>query len=236
MIDLRCGNCIEIFTDIINEYKDKFIVIVTDPPFNINYKYNTYNDNMNDDEYFKMLYNLFSDFPSVVIHYPEQLYRLSLVLKKTPKKVISWVYNSNTGKQHRDIAFFDVKPDMSKVRQPYKNPNDKRIKQRIANGCTGAKLYDWWNINQVKNVSKEKTEHPCQMPLKVMENIIGILPDDCIIIDPFMGSGTTGVAVKTMNEKQGVDRNFIGIEIDEKYFNIAKNRIEKGDVSRETSN
>ena len=226
MIDLRCGNCIEIFTDIINEYKDKFIVIVTDPPFNINYKYNTYNDNMNDDEYFKMLYNLFSDFPSVVIHYPEQLYRLSLVLKKTPKKVISWVYNSNTGKQHRDIAFFDVKPDMSKVRQPYKNPNDKRIKERIKRGCTGAKLYDWWNINQVKNVSKEKTEHPCQMPLKVMENIIGILPDDCIIIDPFMGSGTTGIAVKTMNERQGVNRNFIGIELDEKYFQIAKKRIE----------
>lgn len=191
---------------------------------------------MDEDSYFEMLDFFFKEYPSVVIHYPEQLYKLSFQIGKFPEKVISWVYNSNTGKQHRDIAFFDVKPDMSKVRQPYKNLNDKRIKQRIANGCTGAKLYDWWNINQVKNVSKEKTEHPCQMPLKVMENIIGILPDDCIIVDPFMGSGTTGVAVKTMNEKQGVDRNFIGIEIDEKYFNIAKNRIEKGDVSRETSN
>ena len=191
---------------------------------------------MDEDSYFEMLDFFFKEYPSVVIHYPEQLYKLSFQIGKFPEKVISWVYNSNTGKQHRDIAFFDVKPDMSKVRQPYKNLNDKRIKQRIANGCSGAKLYDWWNINQVKNVSKEKTEHPCQMPLKVMENIIGILPDDCIIVDPFMGSGTTGVAVKTMNEKQGVDRNFIGIEIDEKYFNIAKNRIEKGDVSRETSN
>lgn len=54
------------------------------------------------------------------------------------------------------------------------------------------------------------------MPLKVMENVIGILPDDCIIVDPFMGSGTTGIAVKTMNERQGVNRSFIGIEIDEK--------------------
>lgn len=236
MIKLINDDFKNVLTSVLACYDNDKIIYVTDPPFNINYKYNTYNDNMNDDEYFKMLYNLFGDFPSVVIHYPEQLYRLSLVLKKTPEKVISWVYNSNTGKQHRDIAFFDVKPDMSKVRQPYKNPNDKRIKERIKRGCTGAKLYDWWNINQVKNVSKEKTEHPCQMPLKVMENIIGILPDDCIIIDPFMGSGTTGVAVKTMNERQGVNRSFIGIEIDEKYFNIAKNRIEKGDVSRETSN
>lgn len=94
-------------------------------------------------------------------------------------------------------------------------------------GGIGAKLYDWWNINQVKNVSKEKTEHPCQMPLKVMENIIGILPYDAIIIDPFMGSGTTGLAVLNMNIKQKANRDFIGIEIDEKYFNIAKERIEK---------
>ena len=42
-----------------------------------------------------------------------------------------------------------------------------------------------------------------------------------IILDPFMGSGTTGVACQNLN------RNFIGIELDEKYFNIAKCRIEK---------
>ena len=236
MIKLINDNSLDIFYKLTNEYNDKNIIIVSDPPFNINYKYNTYNDNMDEDSYFEMLDFFFKEYPSVVIHYPEQLYKLSFQIEKFPEKVISWVYNSNTGKQHRDIAFFDIKPDMSKVRQPYKNPNDKRIKERIAKGCEGAKLYDWWNINQVKNVSKEKTEHPCQMPLKVMENIIGILPDDCIVIDPFMGSGTTGVAVKTMNERQGANRSFIGIEIDEKYFNIAKDRIEKGDVSRETSN
>ena len=140
--------------------------------------------------------------------------------------IISWVYNSNTGKQHRDIAFFGVKPDMKKVRQPYKNPNDKRIKERIAKGIGGGRLYDWWNINQVKNVSREKTKHPCQMPLEVMKNIIGILPDDAIIIDPFMGSGTTGIAVLEMNEKQNVNREFIVIELDNEYFDIAKQRIE----------
>ena len=67
------------------------------------------------------------------------------------------------------------------------------------------------------------------MPLEVMENIIGILPDNCLIIDPFMGSGTTGLAVVEMNKKQNVNREFIGIELDEKYFNIAKERINKGE-------
>ena len=226
MIKLINDNSLDIFYKLTNEYNDKNIIIVSDPPFNINYKYNTYSDNMDEDSYFEMLDFFFKDYPSVVIHYPEQLYKLSFQIGKFPEKVISWVYNSNTGKQHRDIAFFDIKPDMSKVRQPYKNPNDKRIKERIAKGCKGAKLYDWWNVNQVKNVSKEKTEHPCQMPLEVMKNIIGILPDDCLIIDPFMGSGTTGLAVLEMNKEQHVDRDFIGIELDEKYFNIAKERIE----------
>ena len=219
------GDSQEYFYEILKENSDKKIVLVSDPPFNINYKYNTYLDKMNEDEYYSMLNFFFKDFPSVVVHYPEQLFKLAFSIGKFPERVIAWVYNSNTAKQHRDIAFFDVKPDMSKVRQPYKNPNDKRIKERILRGGTGAKLYDWWEINQVKNVSKEKTKHPCQMPLEVMKRIVGVLPDDILIIDPFMGSGTTGVAVKEMNKKQNANRDFIGIEIDKEYFEIAKQRI-----------
>lgn len=225
MIEIYNKNSLEIFYRIINKYHDKNIILVSDPPFNINYKYNTYNDNMEEDEYYEMLDFYFHDMPSVVIHYPESLYKLAFQIGKFPDRVISWVYNSNTAKQHRDIAFFDIKPDMNKVRQPYKNPNDKRIKERIAKGCKGAKLYDWWNINQVKNVSKDKTKHPCQMPLEVMKRIIGILPDNALIIDPFMGSGTTGVAVIEMNKEQNVNRSFIGIEIDKEYYRIASERI-----------
>ena len=57
------------------------------------------------------------------------------------------------------------------------------------------------------------------MPLKVMENIIGILPDGYTIVDPFMGTGTTGLACKNLG------RDFIGIEIDDEYFNIANKHI-----------
>ena len=220
------ANSLDVFYKIVNQNHDKNIIIVSDPPFNINYKYNSYNDNMEEDEYYEMLDFFFHDLPSVVIHYPENLYKLAFQIGKFPEKVISWVYNSNTAKQHRDIAFFDVKPDMQKVRQPYKNPNDKRIKERISRGIKGGRLYDWWNINQVKNISKEKKEHPCQMPLEVMKRIIGILPENALIIDPFMGTGTTGLAVLEMNKEQNANRHFIGIEIDKKYFDIAKDRIE----------
>ena len=52
-----------------------------------------------------------------------------------------------------------------------------------------------------------------------MKNIIGILPKDAVIINPFMGSGTTGVACAELGRK------FIGIEMDTDYFHIAEQRI-----------
>lgn len=219
MIQLLEGDC----SQILKTLQVHNPCIVTDPPFNIGYHYKSYTDNMPEDVYYDWLDTVFTSLgeglPLVCVHYPEALYKLAYQMCLFPERVVSWVYNSNTAKQHRDIAFFNVKPDFSKVRQPYKNPNDKRIKARIAAGKTGAKLYDWWNVNQVKNVGKEKTAHPCQMPVEVMKNIIGILPEDLTIVDPFMGSGTTGVACKEL------DRDFIGIEIDPEYVEIAKQRL-----------
>ena len=208
------GDCL----DIISSLDIDKCIFVSDPPFNIGYHYNEYSDRMKEADYYKWLSDIFSVAPHVLIHYPESLYRYSIEIHKPPEKVVSWVYPSNTGKQHRDIAFFGIKPDFRKVGQPYKNPNDKRIAKRIAEGKK-ARLYDWWEINQVKNVSKEKTEHPCQMPLEVMKRIIGILPSDLTVIDPFLGSGTTGVACKELG------RDFIGIEKDSKYFEIANHRL-----------
>ena len=218
-------DCQDVLPHILENIDRKKVIFVSDPPFNIGYHYNSYKDNLDEEEYYESLESIFGEDKCVIIHYHEPLYKFSFQIGKFPEKVVSWVYNSNTGKQHRDIAFFGIKPDFKKVRQPYKNPNDKRIKERIARGIGGGRLYDWWNINQVKNVSKEKTKHPCQMPLEVMKNIIGILPDDCIIIDPFMGSGTTGLAVLEMNKQQGVERDFIGIELDTEYYEIAKDRL-----------
>lgn len=199
--------------------KGKKVIIVTDPPFNVSYHYNEYKDNMDEDDYYQFLDDVFHDYPFVVIHYPESIYKIAFQVGRFPERVCSWVYNSNTPRQHRDVAFFGIAPDFNKVKQPYKNPNDKRVARLIESGGGGARLYDWWNENQVKNVNKEKTAHPCQMPLKVMENIVGMLPEDALIVDPFCGSGTTGVACKNL------DREFIGIELNEDYCNIAIGRL-----------
>lgn len=224
MIKIFLGNCVDVMNS--NEFKgitkDREIVVVTDPPFNIGYHYKNYKDKLSEQDYLKLLGGVLELFPAVVIHYPEALYKTAIHTGKAPERVVSWCYNSNTAKQHRDIAFFGVVPDMNRVRQPYKNPNDKRIRKLIADGKTGGRLYDWWNINQVKNTSREKVDFPCQMPLEVMGNIIGILPrtEKTLILDPFMGSGTTGVVC----EKYNID--FVGIDIDESAYRTAGRRLE----------
>lgn len=214
------GDCMELIAGGVDRmiYKGLMPVIVTDPPFNIGYHYGKYKDKMRERDYYSMLAELTLYASSVVVLYPEMLHRLSIEKEEMPVRVVSWVYNSNTPKQHRDIAFYGIAPDFRRVMQPYKNPNDKRIKERIAQG-KGARLYDWWNINQVKNTSAEKTAHPCQMPLHVMKNVIGVLPDNIGVIDPFAGSGTTGAACVAL----GVE--FEGYEIDPDYCEIAKKRL-----------
>ncbi|WP_339030668.1 DNA (cytosine-5-)-methyltransferase [Spiroplasma endosymbiont of Cantharis nigra] len=69
---------------------------------------------------------------------------------------------------------------------------------------------------------KEKTLHPTQKSLKILEEIIEIHTNEGdLIIDPFMGSGTTGVAAKKLKRK------FLGIEIENEYYKLAKDRIFK---------
>ena len=210
---------------VICKYINDKTIIVTDPPFNIGYHYSGYKDRLKTEQYLKQVGDILSLAPSVLIHYPEDVVQLSMQINKVPNRIISWVYNSNTKRQHRDIAFYGIDPDFSKVKQPYKNPNDKRIKALIANGSQGTNIYDWWNINQIKNVSKEKTIHPCQMPLEVMDRIIKLLPQDVNVIDPYCGSGTTGIACVNNN----ID--FIGIDIVPEYAKLAEERIREVEIN-----
>lgn len=115
----------------------KDAIVVIDPPFNIGYHYKSYKDRINEETYFDELATLIKNRQAVVIHYPEALHKLSIKLGYAPTRVISWVYNSNTGRQHRDIAFYNIKPNFKQVLQPYKNPTDKRIKERINRGIIG---------------------------------------------------------------------------------------------------
>ena len=83
-------------------------------------------------------------------------------------------------------------------------------------------------VAPINQVDKAKYEHPTIKPLNMIEKLVRNSSNEGeLVFDPFMGSGTTGVACKKLN------RNFIGTEIDPKYFEIAKNRINEPEVEDE---
>lgn len=196
--------------------------IISDPPYNQKYHYSTYGDNLAVDEYIGLLKSAFWGKKSVVIHYPEETINLmgggglGIV-----SQVVSWVYPSNTGKQHRLISWWNCKPDFKKIPQKYKNPTDKRIAKRIAEGKS-ARSYDWWEINQVKNVSKKNNPHPCPIPYELAKRIIlSTTSEGDIVCDPFAGSGTILKAAKDTKRK------YLGFEIDKRYYDYSLNILSK---------
>jgi site-specific DNA-methyltransferase (adenine-specific) len=128
-----------------------------------------------------------------------------------------------------DIAVFGkgkVKyfPQMSdkKVRVEYKNDNNgeafggARVKRKHDNGGQGYPK----NLLTLSNANQKDRKHPTQKPVALMEYMIKTYTNEGeTVLDFAMGSGTTGVACANLG------RDFIGIELDEKYFNIAQERI-----------
>jgi site-specific DNA-methyltransferase (adenine-specific) len=78
-----------------------------------------------------------------------------------------------------------------------------------------------WSIGTPRNGEKEFGKHPTQKPLDLLKRIVlASTNENDIILDPFCGSGTTGVACRRLN-----NRYFIGIEIDNKYCVLSRNRL-----------
>lgn len=78
-----------------------------------------------------------------------------------------------------------------------------------------------WYATPLNRGDKKKYNHPTIKPVDILQNlIINSSKEDEVVFDPFMGSGSTGVACKKTN------RDFVGIEIDKNYYDIAVERIE----------
>jgi site-specific DNA-methyltransferase (adenine-specific) len=77
----------------------------------------------------------------------------------------------------------------------------------------------WWDIHRIKH-KKDRDQHPCQLPIKLMERIIKLTtnPGD-IVFDPFCGAGTTAIAAKMFR------RHYITTDVDEQYVEITKQNL-----------
>lgn len=197
-------------------------LIVTDPPYNIGYKYSgEFIDEMSLDEY-QALFESMQGQRVVMIHYAENIMRDIVPVLGVPERCVSWTYPSNAGnRQFRLVCWWGCAPDWKKDYVPYKNPNDKRIKE-LMKTKPGRSLPDHWEINLVKNVSREKVKgYTNQIPEALIERIIKITarPLD-VIVDPFCGTGTTASVAKRMDYSyRTYDINPTAIELATKRIN-----------------
>jgi len=143
----------------------------------------------------------------------------------------AWVYNTNVGHSprrfttaHRSILHATKSKDnhffKDQVAVPYQNPTDKRIQQRMADGHVGRMPYSWFYFDLVKNVSKDKTFHACQIPLGLVEMLIKSCTqeqDDVFVL--FGGSGSELVLC------QQLQRNFISCELHPEYHQMIAERL-----------
>jgi DNA modification methylase len=204
-ITLYCGDCREILPTI-----GSVELILTDPPYGIGFGYDQHEDR-GGAEYVQLM-SCLRGYPLAVLQYPEEMMRYLVPIYGPPQEVMAWCYNSNTARQMRLWGFWNVDIDFSRVQVPAKNPTDPRVRPTVSS-------YDWVaEYQQVKNVSTEKTEHPCQVPEALVRHVIKLTKAESIV-DPFAGSGTTLVAAKQLGRKA------VGIEISEKYCEIAVKRL-----------
>ncbi|MFH2116729.1 MAG: site-specific DNA-methyltransferase [Bacillota bacterium] len=138
--------------------------------------------------------------------------------------------------RHETILWFtkgdEYTFNLDEIRVPQKYPGKtyhKGDKKGLISGNPNGKnpsdvwterFEDVWDIPNVKSKHPEKTDHPCQFPSAIPIRLIKALTNvGDVVLDPFMGSGTTALAA-ILN-----DRIFIGGELDKNYFEIAKQRV-----------
>ena len=217
-------------------------MIFGDPDYNVGIKYGSNNYTRNFNDYINWYIELAKESMRVLkndgnlfmMNYPQQNAHLRvkyLDLQFPHINEYVWVYNTNVGHTpkrfttaHRSILHVR-KSDENKffkdeVALPYKNPTDKRIRQNLANGSKGRMPYSWFEFNLVKNVSKEKTEHSCQIPQKLTEMLIKATtePNDIVLV-LFGGSGAEIDVCKNLN------RQFISAELNKRYCDIINDRL-----------
>ena len=114
--------------------------------------------------------------------------------------------------------------NLDEVRIPQKYPGKRAYKGphkgELSGNPLGKNPSDVWDIPNVKAQHVEKTDHPCQFPVAIPQRLIKALTSaNGLILDPFMGSGTTGVAAIVEG------RRFVGAEIQKDYYDVSVMRL-----------
>ena len=230
------GDCLEIMDKLIEEGV-KVDMILTDPPYGTTKC--KWDDVIPFDEMWNRLNKLIKPNSAIVL-FGSEPFSSSLRMSNIKKYKYDWIW------EKRAVNFLNAKRQPlrnteniivfnSKIYNPqgliYKERINKRSKSAETNNPHGLcnKSYFTNYPKQILKFIGERGLHPTQKPVALLEYLIKTYTNkDELVLDFTMGSGSTGVACLNTN------RRFIGIELDENYFNIAKKRIE--DAEKELKN
>ncbi len=130
---------------------------------------------------------------------------------------------------HDTIGFFakakDYYFDLDAIRIPYDAETKKARSRKIFEGAKWLELgfnpKDVWSVSRLHKVHAEREDHPTQKPLEIIERMIkASCPPGGVVLDPFMGSGTTAVAA------QNTGRHFVGYELNPDYWALIQARLQ----------
>ena len=228
MIDLRCGDCLELMKDIPDKSID---LVVIDPPYDFMSKHYS----------FGKTYAGAGAFGTLSRTYHKELEKSDIITginENVLKELIRIMKKAN-------IYIWCSKEQIFKYMDFFKDYNMDLLTWHKTNPvptCSnkylsdteyilffrekGVKIYGTYEtkkkyyVTPTNKEDKKLYNHPTIKPLNIIENlIVNSSQENDVVLDCFMGSGTTGVACVNTN------RNFIGIELSEEYYNIAVRRI-----------
>jgi site-specific DNA-methyltransferase (adenine-specific) len=205
-------------------------LIITSPPYNLgnnhhtgNKNTNTYYDNMPEDEYQKWQIDVLNECYRILKNNGSLMYNHKNRIKKGKQiSPYEWLFKTKFIIK-QEIVWFNGSQNFDKIRF---YPMTERIYWLAKSEKT--KLYntinhhDFFNKSEWKSVGT-KNEFKRAYPEEMVKDLISVFPNANIILDPFVGSGTT----LKMAKKLG--RNYLGMDISQEYVDISKERIRRID-------
>ena len=232
MIKLYNGDCLEVM----KKMKDNSVdLIVTDPPYKVTSRGNSGNSGGMFQKKINMQGNVFKHNDIKPLEYIPEFYRLlkdgSHCYIMTNHVNLQEILNITTQCGFHFIKSLIWNKGNKIMGQFYMSQFEyilffRKGRGKKINNCGTADILDVPNKKTKDN--NGQNIHDTEKPIELMKILVGNSTQlNDIVLDPFMGVGAVAIACQHLN------RNFIGIELDEGYFNIAKNRIEQAHEAKE---
>lgn len=225
--EIILGDCVNLLNNINTNSID---CIVIDPPYEINYNNEIWDNKMLDwTILFQNFHRILKDTGNLIIFQGWSNVCDTIQIGKKYFTLNNWIIydrikgrgaKTNVVSTREDILWF-IKSDSYTYNKIYSNIPKKTKGMGLKNKQPNRALSNIWSdISPIVPWSKERVKHPTQKPLQLMERIITIFSNENdLILDCFAGSGSTLVAAKNLH------RQFIGIEKEESYYNIITKRL-----------